>query len=74
LVEDKKHNDRLRVVADERRHPGVRVLARACIALARLRLEKAAQDQHAAREAGTAQDEDTGTSATAAPRGTRHGR
>jgi hypothetical protein len=37
------NNDPVHVTGDERRHPAIRQLARACIALARLRLEQEAR-------------------------------
>ncbi len=36
----------IRVTGEERRHPAIRQIARACIALARLRLEQEAQAEH----------------------------
>lgn len=38
----KNHNGSVVVTGEERKHPAIRSLARACIALARLRLEREA--------------------------------
>jgi hypothetical protein len=37
------------VTGEERKHPALRMLARACIQLARLRLEQEAQEGHAGK-------------------------
>lgn len=58
------------VTGEERRHPSIRQLARACIALARLRLEQQAEAEHRAKaddapadlavpQSGSAGEEDT---------------
>lgn len=49
-------NNQVRVTGDERRRPEIRSLARACIALARLRLEKEAQADHVANSQEAATD------------------
>ena len=51
-------NNPVRVTGEERRHPAIRSLARACIALARLRLEQEAHAEH------TSKADETPTGAT----------
>lgn len=48
------NNVPVRVTGEERRHPAIRSLARACLALARLRLEQEAAETKTAAEPAVA--------------------
>jgi hypothetical protein len=55
LDSTKNYNDSVRVTGEKRKHPAVRSLARAAIAIARQKLEQEAKAQHALQsEAGAA--------------------
>lgn len=52
--ETNKHTPPVRVTGEERRHPSIRKIARACIAIARLQLAKPQATNSTATAAGAA--------------------